>query len=88
MTLRRALLAVFLASAATALAETSITRGPYLQIAHQSGVTVVWRTNGAMDQPRWETHAGRLHDMNRAWFQSQPLTDFIIGHALSGAAGN
>lgn len=33
-----------------------------------------------------ETVPGGGHDMNRAWFQSQPLTDFIIEHAISGAS--
>ncbi len=28
---------------------------------------------------------GGGHDMNAHWFQSQPLTDFIISHALSAA---
>ena len=52
MTLRHALFAAFLTSAATAPAESAITRGPYLQVAHESGVTIVWRTSSAMAQPR------------------------------------
>lgn len=52
MTLRNALFAAFIASAAPAPAETAITRGPYLQLAHETGVTIVWRTGVAMAQPR------------------------------------
>lgn len=46
------LLTVALGCLSSAIAETAITRGPYLQVAHESGVTVVWRTDGPMVQPR------------------------------------
>lgn len=33
-----------------------------------------------------ETVAGGGHDMSRAWFESQRLVDFVIGHAKAAAA--
>jgi len=33
------------------LPAADLTRGPYLQQSHSSGITVVWRTQGAMTQP-------------------------------------
>lgn len=29
-----------------------VTRGPYLQLAHEAGVTIVWRTNEPIENPR------------------------------------
>lgn len=37
-------------------------------------------------QAELEIVPGGGHDMNRAWFESQPLTDFIIAHALGKPA--
>ncbi|NIP97318.1 MAG: hypothetical protein GWO24_29340, partial [Akkermansiaceae bacterium] len=36
----------------TASARTEITRGPYLQLAHEKGITIVWRTAAAMKDPQ------------------------------------
>lgn len=33
-------------------AQAKITRGPYLQLAHEQGITVVWRTGAALKNPR------------------------------------
>lgn len=33
-------------------ADAKITRGPYLQLAHEEGITIVWRTGEAMKAPR------------------------------------
>ena len=29
-----------------------VTRGPYLQLAHEGGITIVWRTDKAIEHPR------------------------------------
>ncbi len=52
MTFRCALSIAFFASMVFSSAEVAITRGPYLQLAHESGVTIAWRTSGAMADPR------------------------------------
>jgi len=33
-------------------ASAGITRGPYLQLAHEKGITVVWRSHGTMTSPQ------------------------------------
>ncbi|MFC7337701.1 purple acid phosphatase family protein [Haloferula chungangensis] len=40
---------MLLSSAAHAI---EVTRGPYLQLAHERGVTIVWRTDQALKQPK------------------------------------
>ena len=50
--LRIVALFVALALGHAAGAAPTITRGPYLQLAHQSGITIVWRTGEAMKDPR------------------------------------
>ncbi|MFP6897940.1 MAG: metallophosphoesterase family protein [Roseibacillus sp.] len=37
---------------APAWGEAQITRGPYLQLAHEEGITIVWRTGEAMNEPK------------------------------------
>jgi hypothetical protein len=52
MTFRFVQLAAFSAFLISATLGGSITRGPYLQLASESGITIAWRTDGAMEKPR------------------------------------
>jgi acid phosphatase type 7 len=56
MTLRNASFAVYFACIAAAGAATAITRGPYVQLAHEAGITVVWRTGSPMKKPQVTIH--------------------------------
>lgn len=52
-TLRCALLLCLISSVAAA---AEITRGPYLQLAREDGITIVWRTDAALANPRVTFH--------------------------------
>lgn len=43
---------MFLLVLTGAVHAAKVTRGPYLQLAHEEGVTIVWRTDTAIEQPR------------------------------------
>ena len=46
------IVALLFASCALASSPVEITRGPYLQLAHTTGVTVVWRSSEELVEPR------------------------------------
>ena len=46
------LFALFVLSAFFTPISAEITRGPYLQLTHETGVTIVWRSDPAMVNPR------------------------------------
>jgi len=85
MTLGFARVAIFLASVTSALSETTITRGPYLQLAHESGVTLVWRTDGPMESPRVVILDGGV-GAGQSIAGSSILARSISGEAMLSAA--
>lgn len=53
----------------------------------ESNSGVLARRYAALGAPvQVSIQEGRGHDMWTGWFQSQPITDFLIEHALAGAA--
>ena len=46
-----------------AVGQSAITRGPYLQLAHEEGVTIVWRTDRPMQSPRVGYSGGELEEV-------------------------
>ena len=81
----KAILLLFLASATFSPAE--ITRGPYLQLCHSSGVTVVWRSDEQLADPTvkfWQPNASRPLGFKEEVLQrtaegSQPLSEIPEG---------
>lgn len=52
MPVYRLLLALFLSAATVDAQNAELSRGPYLQLGHEHGITVVWRTASAMKAPQ------------------------------------
>lgn len=48
----QAIVAILVASCALLSNPTEVTRGPYLQLAHSTGVTIVWRSAEELNEPR------------------------------------